>query len=73
MTQEEALLKYLKRHPGGITTWVAFDQLGITCLWKRISDLERRGHIIERQDVYGTNRYGNACKVVRYRLTDRDT
>ena len=67
-TQKQALLEYLKKHPKGITTWQAFD-LGITCLWKRISDLEAKGHKIERTDVHKTNRYGNPCKVVRYRLT----
>ena len=68
MTQAEALLAYLKRHPKGITTWTAFEQLGITCLWKRASDLEKLGHTIERTDVHGTNRYGHACRVTRYRL-----
>ena len=67
-TQNEALLQHLKTHKKGITTWVAFEQLGITCLWKRAAELEAKGHKIERQDVHGTNRYGNPCKVVRYRL-----
>ena len=67
MTQKQALLTYLKRHQKGVTTWQAFE-LGITCLWKRISELEVDGHKIERTDVHGTNRYGHHCKVTRYRL-----
>ena len=68
-TQLDALLTYLKRHPTkGITTWTAFDQLGITCLWKRVGEVEARGHKIERSNVHGTNRYGNPCTIVRYRL-----
>jgi hypothetical protein len=69
MTQNQALLAYMKRHPKGVTTWQAFE-IGITCLWKRISELEALGHKIERTDVHGVNRYGNPCKVVRYRLTE---
>jgi hypothetical protein len=42
--------------------------LGISCVHKRISDLENDGHKIERQSVAGVNRYGNPCKVTRYRL-----
>ena len=67
MNQKQALLAYLKRHQKGVTTWQAFE-LGITCLWKRISELESDGHKIERTDVHGTNRYGHHCKVTRYRL-----
>lgn len=67
-TQNEALLTYLKRHSKGVTTWTAFEQLGITCIWKRIGELESQGHKIERQNVHGKNRYGNPCTVVRYRL-----
>ena len=67
MTQKQALLAYLKRHQKGVTTCQAFE-LGITCLWKRISELEADGHKIERTDVHGTNRYGHHCKVTRYRL-----
>ena len=68
MTQKQALLAYLKKNGKGITTWVAFDQLGISCVHKRISDLEKDGHKIERQSVAGVNRYGHPCKVTRYRL-----
>ena len=68
MTQKQALLAYLKKNGKGITTWLAFDQLGISCVDKRISDLEKDGHKIERQSVAGVNRYGHPCKVTRYRL-----
>ena len=68
MTQKQALLAYLKSHSKGITTWVAFDALGISCVHKRISELEKDGHKIERQAIAGVNRYGHACMVTRYRL-----
>lgn len=67
MTQNQALLSFLKKHSKGITTWQAFE-IGITCLWKRIAEIEQSGHKIERQDINSTNRYGNHCRVTRYRL-----
>jgi len=70
MTQKQALLLYLRKHHKGITTWIAFDQLGVTCLWKRAAELEADGFKIERTDVHGTNRYGHHCKVTRYRLLE---
>lgn len=68
MTQNQALLAWLKKHPKGITTWVAFDQLGLSCVHKRIAELEAQGHTIERQSIAGVNRYNNPCRVTRYRL-----
>ena len=70
MTQKEALLAYLKKHPKGITIWVAFEVLGITCPHKRIADLEADGYKIDRQSIDGLNRYGNPCRVTRYRLAN---
>lgn len=66
--QCEALLKYLKTHRKGITTHVANQELGITCLWKRAKELEDFGHIITKTPLYGTNRYGNPVRVIRYAL-----
>ena len=39
-TQCQRLLAYLKRNRKGITTMEAFEHLRITCLHKRISELE---------------------------------
>ena len=43
-TQKQALLSWLKRHPKGITTMEAFRELGITCVHKRIAELESVTH-----------------------------
>lgn len=67
MNQKQALLNYLKRNQG-ITTWVAFDQLGICCLHKRIAELEDDGHKFTREPLYGEGRYGNPVRVIKYRL-----
>ena len=39
-TQCQRLLAYLKKHRKGITTMEAFEHLRITCVHKRIADLE---------------------------------
>ena len=70
MRQVDALLTYLRKNPKGITIWQGFEFLGISSLHSRIRDLERMGHVIDRTDVHGVNRYGNPCKVVRYRLIE---
>lgn len=66
-SQNEALLHYLKNHIG-ITTWEAVEKLGITSLSKRICELQDIGIKIDKIYLDGTNRYGNACKVIRYQL-----
>ena len=43
-SQCQRLLAYLKKHRKGITTMEAFRELGITCVHKRISELECEGH-----------------------------
>lgn len=42
-TQCQRLLAYLRRHKNGITTMEAFRELGITCVHKRIAELECEG------------------------------
>jgi hypothetical protein len=42
-SQCQRLLAYLKKHRKGITTMEAFEHLRITCVHKRISELEEVG------------------------------
>ena len=46
-SQCNQLLKYLKSHKRGITTYQAFTVLGIHRISARISDLRERGYNIE--------------------------
>ena len=39
-SQCQRLLAYLKRHKKGITTMEAFRELGITCVHKRIAEID---------------------------------
>lgn len=46
-SQNARLLKYLMTHKRGITTYQAFEILGIHRISARISDLREKGHKIE--------------------------
>lgn len=46
-SQCNRLLRYLKNHKVGITTYQAFSILGIHRISARISDLRERGHQID--------------------------
>ena len=46
-SQSERLLKYLQTHKKGITTYQAFEVLGIHRISARISDLRERGYQID--------------------------
>ena len=67
--QNLALIDYLEHHPEGITIFEAMFNLGIGCLHKRLSEIERevsrRGYIIE--DEWETTSKG--ARVKRHRLT----
>lgn len=46
-TQCQRLLAYLRKNRKGITTMEAFRELGITCVHKRIAELEQEGTICQ--------------------------
>jgi len=45
-TQCQRLLVYLKKNRRGITTMEAFEHLRITCVHKRIAELEEEGELL---------------------------
>lgn len=67
MGQSERVLQYMKDH-GGITSFEAFQDLGITRLSARIFDLRRRGNIITTAKMESTNRFGDTVRFARYIL-----
>ena len=67
MTQNATVLRHLKRY-AGITTFTAYERYGITRLSARISDLRRMGYDIVSVPREVTNRYGEPCRIVEYRL-----
>lgn len=67
LTQNQRILDYLDSH-GSITQLEALSQLGIMRLASRISDLRKRGYMIESKMDTVHNRYGEKCRVKRYTI-----
>lgn len=68
MTQNQALLSYLKRHKKGISTLEAVVKLGILRLSERCRELEAQGYNIVRQYEKKIGTYGHTVKYMRYWL-----
>lgn len=69
-SQNQQILKFLKTHKRGITTWDAFERFGVTRLSARIADLRKSGSIIITKKETGTNRNGNKSNYARYILIE---
>ena len=66
MTQGERIIAYMDEH-GTITPFEAFQELGITKLATRISELRRGGERIEKKYITVRNRFGEDVNVMEYR------
>lgn len=66
MTQGERIIAYMDEH-GTITPFEAFQELGITKLATRISELRRGGEKIEKKYITVRNRFGEDVNVMEYR------
>ena len=69
MTQHTLILDYMREH-GSITTYEAYEQLGITKLTTRISELRQGGFVIRQRTESGLNRYGKLVTFNRYWLVE---
>ena len=69
MTQKEMVEAYLLKY-GSITTWQAFEDLGILDLQGVIRNLKRAGREFETEIIYKRNRFGKMVKFKRYSLAD---
>ena len=70
-TQNQRIIEYMRKH-GSITTLEAMDRLGVARLASRICDMKRMGIPIHSTMVETVNRYGEKCRVKRYRLLDEE-
>lgn len=68
MNQKQAILRYMKTHRAGITTWSAMHDLNVARLSERIREIEADGHKIIRVPMTGKNAYGNNVRVIKYKL-----
>lgn len=67
-TQNQRLFEYLCSHQDGITPIESWEKLGIYRLSGRIFDLRNQGYHIESDTAVVENRWGEECRVARYRL-----
>lgn len=67
MTQAERIVQYMITF-GSITTMEAFQDLGITKLATRISEMIQEGVKIDKKSEKGKNRYGETIYYTRYFL-----
>lgn len=67
-TQVERVREYMKRN-GSITQLEAMTELGVMRLASRISEM-RNEEMIIRDTVEVTNRFGEKCRVARYRFIE---
>lgn len=70
-SQCERLVAYMEEHAEGITQMEALDKLGIFRLASRIADL-KDDYLIIRENVTVINRFGEECRVKRYRLPSQE-
>lgn len=68
-SQNERILKYIHDF-GSITQLEALNDLGVMRLASRISDLRSRGHAIISTAETVRNRYGEKCRIKRYKLQE---
>ena len=65
MTQHEAIRKYIEDF-GSITPMEAFNDLGITKLATRISEMRKRGEEFHIEMIPTKTRYGKATHYAKY-------
>ena len=68
-SQASRLLDYLKRF-GSVTTWEAFQELGITRLSARIFEIKERGYSIKTESIKSKNRFGEPVHFNKYSLLE---
>lgn len=71
MTQKERILKYINDF-GSITSWEAYQELGIMQLGARLDQLQRDGHCFRTEWESKENRYGEPVSFKRYYLVSQE-
>lgn len=66
-TQCDRILQYI-RDFGFITSWQAYQDLGVTQLGARLRNLEDKGYSFSTKTVSTLNRYGENTHYTEYRL-----
>lgn len=69
ITQKERIINYIRQF-GSITSWEAYQDLGIMQLGARIDGLERDGYVFRKEWEEKKNRFGEPVSFKRYYLAD---
>ena len=69
MNQRDKVLEYLKEN-GSITSWAAYQDLGVTQLATRIFELKEKGYKFRKEKVFFTTRLGRKSFYEEYYLDE---
>ena len=69
INQKSRIVDYIKQI-GSITSWEAYNELGITQLGARIDQLQKEGYEFKTEWEHKKNRYGEDVSFKRYYLAD---
>lgn len=69
ITQRDRVLDYIRQF-GSISSWSAYQDLGITQLATRISELKDKGYRFRKERVKTTTRFGVKTHFDRYYLIE---
>lgn len=69
INQKSRIVDYIKQF-GSITSWEAYNELGITQLGARIDQLQKEGYEFKTEWEHKKNRYGDDVSFKRYYLVD---
>lgn len=68
-TQREKIINYIKKF-GSISSWQAYQDLGITQLGARIYELKKHGYKFDTKRIDTTNRFNEPTHYFEYRLVE---
>lgn len=67
--QKQRIINYIRAF-GSITSWEAYQYLGVMQLGARIDQLQKDGYVFETKWEHKKNRYGEDVSFKRYYLAD---
>ena len=69
MTQKDRIINYIRQF-GSITSWEAYQDLGVMQLGARIDQLKKDGYKFRTEWEIGKNRFGEEVSFKRYYIDD---
>lgn len=69
ITQKDRIINYIRQF-GSITSWEAYQDLGVMQLGARIDQLQKEGYIFRTEWEHKENRYGENVQFKRYYLAE---